>query len=97
MIFLLIAGRCIVENSPEPLAPKIPSECDSSMTNVISLWDGIELRTERSIGFTCSEGTASVRIVIFSVTLSNKRGLHWFPIKNGKLLGALIAGCASGK
>jgi hypothetical protein len=51
MIFLLILGRLIVEKIPQPFIPKIPRECDSSITKVISLLDGIEFRIVRSIGF----------------------------------------------
>ena len=75
----------IFANNPQPLLPKIPNECDSSITKVIFLVMEISSVKERSIGFTSEVGTASVRIVIFSILESNNLLFNLPSIKTGKL------------
>jgi hypothetical protein len=78
---------------PQPFTPTIPSECDSSITKVISLLFGINLRKERSISLILKEVKESVKIVILSFSLSKSRGFSSVPIKKGWLVRVLIVVC----
>jgi hypothetical protein len=78
---------------PQPFTPTIPSECDSSITKVISLLFGINLRKERSISLILKEVKESVKIVILSFSLSKSLGFSSVPIKKGWLVRVLIVVC----
>lgn len=78
---------------PQPFAPTIPSECDSSIIKVISLLFGINLRKERSISLILKEVKESVKIVILSFSLSKSPGFSSVPIKKGWLVRVLIVVC----